>query len=44
MFVYLVNQLSSNLSLGSTIKQAELKRNNLFVNKLINIKLDFKYM
>jgi len=38
MFPYLVNELSSNLSLGSTIKQVKLKHNNVFVNKFVNMR------
>jgi hypothetical protein len=39
-FVYLANELNSNSSLGSTIKQVKFKYYNMFVNKIINIKLD----
>ena len=35
----LVNKLILNLSLNSIIKQALLKHNNLFLNKLINMRL-----
>ena len=34
MFVYLANEFSSNLSLGSIIKQAKLKYNNVLMNAL----------
>ena len=41
----LVNKLILNLSLNSIIKQALLKHNNLFLNKLINMRLGLsKYM
>ena len=40
MFVYLTNKPSSILSLGSTIKQAEFKHNNVLVKKLVNMKLN----
>ena len=36
LFMYLANEPSSNLSLDSTIKQAESKHNNAFVNKLVS--------
>ena len=39
-FVYLTNKLSSILSLGSTIKQAEFKHNNVLMKKLMNMKID----
>ena len=32
IFICLVNKLSSNLTLGSIIKQIKLKHNNVFVN------------
>jgi hypothetical protein len=40
MFVYLANELSSSLSLHSTIKKAKFKHNNILVNKLVNMRLD----
>ena len=43
IFICLVNKLSSNLTLGSIIKQIKLKHNNVFVNKLVNIKARINY-
>ena len=43
IFICLVNKLSSNLTLGSIIKQIKLKHNNVFVNKLVNIKAQINY-
>ena len=37
MLLYLANEPSSSISLSSAIKQAILKCNNVFVNKLVNI-------
>ena len=40
IFVYLANNTNSSLSLGSTIKQAKFKHNYVFVNKLVNMRLN----
>jgi len=40
MFVYLVNELSSSPSLGSTIIQANLKHDNVIMNKLESIRFN----
>ena len=40
VFVYLVNESSSSLSLGSSIKQVKLKHNKVFVNKLVGMRFD----
>ena len=40
MFINLANEPSSTLSLGSTIQQAKIKHNNVFVNKLMSMMLD----
>ena len=40
IFNYFVNKLSPNLIFGLTIKQAESKHNNVFVNKLMSVCLD----
>ena len=40
MLVYLVKKARSISSLGSIIKRAKLKHNNLFVIKLMRIKFD----
>ena len=37
LFVYLANKLSSSISLGSPVKKAKLKYNNLFLNKQVNM-------
>ena len=37
VFVYLANKLSSSISLGSPVKKAKLKYNNVFLNKLVNM-------
>ena len=42
MFVYLANELSSNPSLSSYTKGAEIKYNNVLVNKLVNMRLDLR--
>lgn len=39
IFVYLTNEPSSSLSLGSTIKKVKLKHNNVLLNKLRNTRL-----
>lgn len=41
VFVYLVNESSSILGLGSSIKQVKLKHNKVFVNKLVGMRFDF---
>lgn len=43
MFVYLVNESSSSLNLGSTIKQAELKHNFVFMNKLLSMRVYMRH-
>jgi len=40
IFNFLANKPSSSPSLDSVIKQNKLKYNNVFVNKLVNIKHD----
>ena len=40
MLLYLANELCLSLSLSSAIKQAVLTRNNVFVNKLVSLRLD----
>lgn len=41
VFVYLVNESSSILGLGSSIRQVKLKHNKVFVNKLVGMRFDF---
>jgi len=40
MFIYLENESSSCLNLGSTVKQVELKHNIVFVNKRMSMMLN----
>ena len=40
MFICLVNKSNSSSSLSSAIKQTKLKHNNVFMNKLMNERLD----
>ena len=40
-FVYLANKSRSSPILGLTIKSAEYKHNNVFVNKFVSMKLFF---
>ena len=40
MFIYLENESSSCLNLGSTVKQVELKHNIVFVNKCMSMMLN----
>ena len=46
MFVYLEKKKSQvqDLSLGSIIKRTKLKHNNVFANKLVNMRAQFKYI
>ena len=37
VFVCLANKSSSSISLGSPVKKAKLKYNNMFLNKLVNM-------
>lgn len=41
MFIYLANQPSSHSDLGSSIKWAKLKHNNVFGNKLMSMRFFF---
>ena len=40
IFIYLANELSPNPSFGSISKRVKLKNSNVFVNKLVSMKLD----
>ena len=44
IFVCLATNSSSSLSLNSIIKRVKLKYNNLFVNKLVNLRIRFNYV
>ena len=45
IFIYLANESNSNLSLGLTIKQDEVKHNNTFLSKLTNeYEVQYKYI
>ena len=38
--MYLANEPSTSLGLNSTIKRTKLKHNNVFMNKLMNVRLN----
>ena len=40
MFAYLPNESNSSSGLGLTIKRVKLQHYNVFVNKLISVRLD----
>ena len=41
IFVCLVNKSNLSPNLGAIIKQVKLKHNNVFINKLMNLRLFF---
>ena len=41
MFAYFANKLIPNSGLNSTIKWAKFKYNDVFINKIVNMLLDF---
>ena len=40
MFIYLANKENSKINLGSMIKRVQFKHNNVFMNKLMSIRLN----